>query len=84
MLNALKVRTVPNSHTRVGAVALQVATAGVMLTGAAPANADAVAYLVNVTMRPGYNFPNADTPLAYGHRICDKVDHARHSATNHR
>lgn len=37
------------------------------------ARADAVAYLVNVTVRPGYNFPNADTALAYGYGICDKV-----------
>jgi Protein of unknown function (DUF732) len=40
----------------------------------APAGrADAVAYLVNVTVRPGYNFANADAALAYGHTICDKV-----------
>jgi Protein of unknown function (DUF732) len=40
----------------------------------APAgHADAVAYLVNVTVRPGYNFANADAALAYGHTICDKV-----------
>jgi len=37
------------------------------------ANADAVAYLVNVTVRPGYNFPNADAALAYGHGVCDNV-----------
>jgi hypothetical protein len=42
-------------------------------TMAPRASADAVAYLVNVTVRPGYNFPNADTALAYGHGICDKV-----------
>ena len=30
------------------------------LTGAPSAHADQVAYLVNVTVRPGYNFPNAD------------------------
>jgi Protein of unknown function (DUF732) len=32
-----------------------------------------VGFLVNVTVRPGYNFPNADAALAYGHGICDKV-----------
>ena len=47
------------------------------LAGAASANADAVAYLVNVTVRPGYNFANADDALAYGHGICDKVDQGR-------
>jgi hypothetical protein len=46
-------------------------------TGAASANADAVAYLVNVTVRPGYNFPNAAAALAYGHGICDNVEQGR-------
>jgi Protein of unknown function (DUF732) len=32
-----------------------------------------VAYLVNVTVRPGYNFANADQALAYGRGICDKI-----------
>jgi Protein of unknown function (DUF732) len=39
----------------------------------AGARADAVAYLVNVTVRPGYGFANADAALAYGYGICDKV-----------
>lgn len=37
------------------------------------AHADVVAFLVNVTVRPGYNFANADAALAYGQTICDKV-----------
>lgn len=37
------------------------------------AQADAVAYLVNVTVRPGYHFANADAALQSGHRICGKV-----------
>ncbi|KZS84642.1 MULTISPECIES: DUF732 domain-containing protein [Mycobacterium] len=45
----------------------------VMSTGAPAAHADAVAYLVNVTVRPGYNFPDAATALAYGNGICEKV-----------
>lgn len=44
-----------------------------MLTASPTAHADAVAYLVNVTMRPGYNFPNAEAALAYGQGICDRV-----------
>jgi hypothetical protein len=47
------------------------------LASAVPARADAVAYLVNVTVRPGYGFPNADDALAYGHGICDKVAEGR-------
>jgi hypothetical protein len=46
---------------------------GVAVSVAPHARADAVAYVVNVTMRPGYNFPNADAALAYGHNVCDKV-----------
>jgi hypothetical protein len=37
------------------------------------AHADPVAYLVNVTKRPGYNFPNPDAALQYGYGICDRV-----------
>jgi hypothetical protein len=37
------------------------------------ANADVVAYLVNVHVRPGYNFPNADAAIGYGDSICDRV-----------
>ena len=65
----------------VNAVAARVLTAGALLAacglggviGAQSARADAVAYLVNVTVRPGYNFPNADTALAYGNGICVKI-----------
>lgn len=42
--------------------------------GSGSARADTVAYLVNVTVRPGYRFPNAESALAYGYGICDKVD----------
>jgi Protein of unknown function (DUF732) len=41
------------------------------------AHGDAVAYLVNVTVRPGYNFANADDAIGYGRGICDKVAHGR-------
>lgn len=47
-----------------------------MLTGPVAA-ADQVAYLLNVTVRPGYNFANADEALAYGHGICDKIAQGR-------
>ena len=41
---------------------------------AAPnAPADEVAYLVNVHVRPGYNFPNAEAALGYGRSVCDRV-----------
>lgn len=33
-----------------------------------------MAYLVNVTVRPGYNFPIADAALGYGYSICDRVE----------
>jgi hypothetical protein len=44
------------------------------------AHADTVAYLVNVTVRPGYSFANADDALAYGHGICDKIASGRQYA----
>lgn len=43
------------------------------LSPAPAARADAVAYLVNVTVRPGYDFPDADTALAYGYGVCERV-----------
>lgn len=42
--------------------------------GAFRASADPTAYLINVTVRPGYNFANAADALAYGHRICDDIE----------
>ncbi|MCW2652852.1 MAG: hypothetical protein QOE41_1073 [Mycobacterium sp.] len=50
-----------------------VVATGALLGFAPTASADAVAYLVNATVRPGYNFANADQALAYGHGICDKI-----------
>jgi hypothetical protein len=41
------------------------------------ARADTVAYLVNVTVRPGYHFPNAQAALDYGYGVCDKVSQGR-------
>ena len=50
---------------------------GVVAAGALvappPASADTVAYLVNVHVRPGYNFPNAEAAIGYGQTICDRV-----------
>jgi Protein of unknown function (DUF732) len=46
---------------------------GATIVAAPTATADAVAYLLNVTVRPGYNFANADQALAYGRGICDKI-----------
>ncbi len=41
---------------------------------AAPvAHADQIGYLINVTVRPGYNFPNAQAALDYGYALCDRI-----------
>jgi hypothetical protein len=69
----------------VNAVAAGIVTVGGLITAATlhgviampQARADSVAYLVNVTVRPGYNFPNADAALAYGYGICDKIGQGR-------
>ena len=42
--------------------------------------AGAVAYLVNVQVRPGYNVANAGQGVSYGHVICDKVSAGRSDA----
>ena len=57
-------------------LATAVAT-GAGLWVAAPAHADAVAYLVNVTVRPGYHFASAQAALSYGYGICDKTARGR-------
>jgi hypothetical protein len=57
--------------SNVMAAALTTAAAAVVL--APPAGADSVAYLVNVHVRPGYNFPNAEAAIGYGNTICDRV-----------
>jgi hypothetical protein len=51
-----------------------------LVAGIQRAHADAVAYLVEVTVRPGYNFPNADSALGYGYQLCDKVSQGRRYA----
>lgn len=62
-----------NSLVVAALVAAGVAVVGAPTAGIPTANADAVAYLVNVTVRPGYNFANADQALAYGYGVCDKI-----------
>jgi Protein of unknown function (DUF732) len=52
---------------------LAISPLGILFLAAPAGHADATAYLVNVTVRPGYNFASADDALAYGHGICDKV-----------
>lgn len=59
------------------AVALATGAVGVPFASLQSAHADAVAYLVNVTVRPGYNFANADDAIGYGRGICDKVAQGR-------
>jgi hypothetical protein len=40
----------------------------------APASqADETAYLLNVTVRPGYNFANSQAALDYGYGLCDRM-----------
>jgi hypothetical protein len=61
----------------VGAILASIALCCVTETTAPYAHADAVAYLVTVTVRPGYDFASADDALAYAHFICDAVAQAR-------
>lgn len=58
-------------------VAMAVAGAAAAIGSSAPAGADQVAYLVNVTVRPGYHFPSAAAALDYGYVICAKESAGR-------
>jgi len=51
-----------------------------LVSGLQRAHADSVAYVIEVTVRPGYNFPNADAALAHGYQLCDEVSHGRRYA----
>jgi hypothetical protein len=55
--------------------ALAITCAAVL--GSPRAHADTVAYLVNVTVRPGYNFANAADALSYGHTVCTDIGSGR-------
>jgi hypothetical protein len=62
----------------VGVVLVVVPMLGVAVSSAAgSANADTGAYLVNVTVRPGYNFANASEALEYGLKVCHRVAQGR-------
>jgi hypothetical protein len=64
--------------TGVGRAAAVGSGAGVVVC--APAQDDVVAYLVDVTVRPGYNCPYADAVLRYEYGICEKA-HTIQSST---
>lgn len=53
--------------------AATVASVAVALLTPAAASADTIAYLVNVTVRPGYHFGGPDDALRYGYSLCDDV-----------
>ena len=46
---------------------------GSLTVAAGSAHADEVAYLVNVTVRPGYNFADANAAIAYGRGAGDEL-----------
>ncbi|MDT5014339.1 MAG: hypothetical protein QOD39_499 [Mycobacterium sp.] len=81
MMSRRDTRRPTNTATTAALAGAALAAMGVLAMGAtvraAPARADQVAYLVNVTVRPGYNFVNADAALDYGHGICDKIASGR-------
>lgn len=54
-----------------GALAV-VACAGA-LSAAPTAGADSLGYVINVTLKGGYNFPNAEAAVGYGYSLCDRI-----------
>jgi hypothetical protein len=63
--------TPPTTAAVLGLQAVGLACAVVI--GSPPAQADTVAYLVNVTVRPGYNFGSADDAITYGRGLCARI-----------
>jgi Protein of unknown function (DUF732) len=57
-----------------GVVGLAAGMGLATVLSAPPAVADQVGYLVNVTVRPGYNFANAQAALDYGYGLCGRVE----------
>lgn len=53
---------------------LAVATAVATFGWAPAADADQIGYLINVTVRPTYNFPNAQAALDYGYHLCGRIE----------
>ncbi len=53
-----------------------------LLAAPPAASADTLGYLVNITVRPGYNFPDAASAVAYGQQICDRVGNGLSYADN--
>jgi hypothetical protein len=66
-------RALRNSPTFWATAPLLIAAACASLLWPLRASADAVGYLVNVTVGPGYGLADAYETLAYGHSLCDKV-----------
>lgn len=60
-------------NTRRFSRGVQAATVLFVFAGFFPAcaHADETAYLVNLTVRPGYRFTNPQQALNYGYRLCD-------------
>lgn len=55
-------------------IAGALAAGGIGTVGNAPiARADALGYLINITVRPGYNFPGPDAAVSYGYGVCNKI-----------
>jgi hypothetical protein len=52
--------------------------------GAPRARADSTAYLIEVTVRPGYNFVNADSAVTFNELCPAQIWQLRNSAANYR
>lgn len=50
------------------------AVSGAALSLAPTAGADQLGYIINVTLGPGYNFPNAQAALDYGYGLCGRIE----------
>jgi len=60
-------------RSSLAAILVAVGTGTAAIAVAPGAHADQVGYLVNVHVRPGYSFADAQTALDYGYSVCDRV-----------
>jgi hypothetical protein len=58
----------------IGVLGLAAGIGAAAVLSAPVAGADQVGYLINVTLKPGYNFANAQAALDYGYGLCGRVE----------
>ncbi|MEZ0050201.1 hypothetical protein ABIA30_001191 [Mycobacterium sp. MAA66] len=61
------------NHRHLAGAAAAVAALAAAVLNPPAAQADTAGYLINITVRPGYQFAGPDDALRYGRGLCDDV-----------